>query len=263
MLKRLFWGTLLGVGFGLVVLAGGELYTAAVAAFALLALWELYELARRDGMRPYRFTGLAGALALVLWAHYFGLKQGAALVILAIFYVSLGIHPFLAGLEGRSYRDAALTVAGALYAGFAAASAVELRKLGVWHAFFLYGVVWSFDVLAYFTGKFLGKHKVFPRISPKKTWEGAFGGLLGAGLSGWLLGLGAGWAPWLSVPLALGVAAVGHLGDFFESAIKRDVGVKDSSSLIPGHGGVLDRLDSLVFAAPALFLLLSILGVSR
>ncbi len=261
MLRRVIWGVLLGVGFGLTVLAGGELYAAAAATFALLALWELYELASKDGARPYRFTGLAAALGLILWAHYFGLKAGGALVILAIFYVSLGIHPFLTGLEGRSYRDAAITVFGSLYAGFAAASAVELRKAGVWEAFFLFGVIWSFDALAYFSGKFLGKHKIFPRISPRKTWEGALGGLFGAGVAGWLLGLGAGWSPGFSVPLALFIASVGHLGDFFESALKRDVGVKDSSNLIPGHGGVLDRLDSLVFAAPALFLTLSIFGI--
>ncbi len=255
MLKRLVWGSLLGVGFGLTVLAGGELYAAAVAVFALLALWELYSLARLDGMRPYCYTGLAASLSLVVWAHYLDLAKALPLL-MGIFFVALGIHPFLAGLEGRSYRDAALTVMGALYTGLAGAAAVELRQMGVWQAFFLYGVIWGFDAAAYFTGKFLGRHRIFPRISPKKTWEGAVGGAVAAGLLGWALGSGAGWSPAFSVPAALFVAAVGHLGDFFESALKRDVGVKDSSGLIPGHGGVLDRLDSLVFAAPSFYLLL-------
>jgi phosphatidate cytidylyltransferase len=122
------------------------------------------------------------------------------------------------------------------------------------------GSIWACDSLAYYGGKFFGKHKLFERVSPKKTWEGAVAGFIG-GITGVLLVrylfIQAGETFYLdvlqvSIIGALG-GSLGQLGDLAESWLKRDAGVKDSSSIIPGHGGVLDRFDSLLFVAPATY----------
>ncbi|MGV8937046.1 MAG: phosphatidate cytidylyltransferase [Allorhizobium sp.] len=147
---------------------------------------------------------------------------------------------------------------GILYAGLTAISLAEIRgddSLGLAAMLFVFAVVWSTDILAYFTGRAIGGPKLAPRISPGKTWSGAIGGTV-AGIAG---GVGVAlvyfqtvgiWVP--LVALMLSVAS--QIGDLFESFIKRRFGVKDSSHLIPGHGGVMDRVDGLVFACFAAFL---------
>jgi phosphatidate cytidylyltransferase len=130
---------------------------------------------------------------------------------------------------------------GVLYIGIAGIALLELRHDGAagrGNVLFLFLVVWASDISAYFAGRFLGGPKLAPRISPNKTWSGALGGLLGA----MLVGLGA--------ALALGLGLATQSGDMFESWIKRRFGVKDSSGLLPGHGGLLDRLDGVLAAAP-------------
>ena len=118
----------------------------------------------------------------------------------------------------------------------------------------LLGTIWIGDAAAYYGGRLLGRHLLAPRISPKKTVEGAFAGLIGSIVSGVLLGT---WLTGQSSTFLLAAsfcaAVVGQLGDLAESALKRSSGVKDSSSLLPGHGGMLDRLDSVLFAAPVYF----------
>ncbi|MCB9706693.1 MAG: phosphatidate cytidylyltransferase [Myxococcales bacterium] len=129
------------------------------------------------------------------------------------------------------------------------------------------GIAFGSDTVAYFFGRFLGKHKLYPAVSPKKTVEGAFGGLVGGVLATSVLG-----AAWLipELPLVhaviLGVlgSAVGQMGDLFESMLKRSYGVKDSSNLLPGHGGMLDRVDALLFVAPVVYYYATlILGLGR
>jgi phosphatidate cytidylyltransferase len=122
--------------------------------------------------------------------------------------------------------------------------------------------VWIMDTGAYFIGVRFGHHKLWPRISPKKSWEGFWGGLGSATLAAalmahfWLPGVSA----WQGALLGVLVGCVGPLGDLSESLFKRQSGVKDSSQLIPGHGGVLDRVDSFIFVAPAVYLLTQMLG---
>jgi phosphatidate cytidylyltransferase len=129
------------------------------------------------------------------------------------------------------------------------------EAMGARLVFFAALVTWATDTGAYLFGVALGRHKLMPRISPRKTVEGAVGGLIAAGLVGWLCTRGI--TPFLT-PLAGAVTGVvagvmGQLGDLVESMIKRDVGIKDSAELIPGHGGVLDRFDSLLFTVPVLY----------
>jgi len=121
-------------------------------------------------------------------------------------------------------------------------------------------IIWTNDIFAYLTGMAFGRHKIFERVSPKKTWEGFFGGIVAA------LGMGYltfsyidGLSLWSWLAISILIALSGVAGDFVESLFKRSAGVKDSGNLIPGHGGILDRIDSLLFAAPVLYLCLILL----
>lgn len=145
------------------------------------------------------------------------------------------------------------------YAGFSGLALAEIRGdglIGLFAMLFLFAIVWATDILAYFCGRALGGPKLAPRISPGKTWSGALFGAaagLGAGVGMALLVRDGG--SWAIPVLALALSIVSQLGDLFESWVKRRFGAKDSSRLIPGHGGVMDRVDGLVFAAFAAFLI--------
>lgn len=131
-----------------------------------------------------------------------------------------------------------------------------------WLLLAVFILIWSSDTFAYLSGRFLGKNKLFERISPKKTWEGFIGGMVFTVLSSYLLEISIGILPlWAWMGLAILVAISGTLGDLFESAIKRYFKVKDSGSFIPGHGGILDRIDSLLFVLPLAYLYLSLISV--
>jgi phosphatidate cytidylyltransferase len=130
-----------------------------------------------------------------------------------------------------------------------------LHQLGPWFVFLLVAIVVINDSMAYYVGRLFGRHKLAPRVSPKKTWEGALGGLNGAFLATMLWSLGRYGSLDVTLILLGGVTALAaQLGDLAESLLKRGVGVKDSGRLLPGHGGVLDRIDALLFAAPVLYL---------
>lgn len=118
-------------------------------------------------------------------------------------------------------------------------------------------LIWINDIFAYLTGISIGRHKLFSRISPKKTWEGSIGGMIASILAAWIAGSYTSWIPAESaVPLALIIVITGSLGDLIESMLKRESGFKDSGNLIPGHGGVLDRFDATYFAVPFVFIYL-------
>ncbi len=156
------------------------------------------------------------------------------------------------------------TSLGALYLSLPALALIWLRALpeiGLVVLLWLLVVVWATDVVAYFVGRGVGGPKLAPKVSPGKTWSGLCGGVAGAALIG-LLAAALGGSERLLQAAGLGavLAVVAQVGDLAESALKRQAGVKDSGALIPGHGGVLDRLDGLLFAAPALALLGVLLG---
>lgn len=145
--------------------------------------------------------------------------------------------------------------------GTALPDAAQLSRLDTWGGFTMIsilGTIWMCDTAAYFGGRAMGRHKLFERVSPKKTWEGAFWGLAAAIAT--MLALKFLWleylAPVHAVLMGAMVGTIGQVGDLIESLLKRDAQVKDSSALIPGHGGVFDRFDSLIFVSPALFLYL-------
>lgn len=258
---RVIVGAALAVIFALLLWMGGEAFSLAVMLFVLGAHWEFYGLGQAGDARPYRFTGMAAGVILMAYAHYQGMDAGALLFILASVFAMLGIHPFLAGAEGRNWRDASFSVTGYIYTALPGAIAISIRQSeGLAVAAFPFLAICCFDIFAYFTGKAVGKHRhrIFPRISPQKSWEGLVGGLVFACAAGALINLLLGWPWYKAIAIAGAISLVGHIGDFFESSVKRDVGVKDSSRLLPGHGGILDRIDAMLFAIPAYYLIINL-----
>ncbi len=160
-------------------------------------------------------------------------------------------------VAGGSVRQRAVSLGvlgfGTLYFALPIVAFDRLRADGPWPVVFLLAVVWATDAGAFYSGSLWGRRKLAPLLSPKKTWEGAVGGLALGILAGavWSLGPGAGLSAGTLAAAAL-VSIVGQAGDLIESLYKRLAGVKDSGNLLPGHGGMLDRLDSLLLAAPAL-----------
>ena len=241
------------------------LFTLAVATVAALAGWEFMGLAEKGGANPPRAAVLVALLAL--FAVNFQWPDRTA-AIFGILSLGLLVYcTFLRPVE-QVMADAATSIFCLLYVGFTLIAVVSLHEEanGPSLVAFLLCVVWAGDSVALYVGRAWGRHKLAPTLSPKKTWEGSIGSLAGSLLmAGALLGLAELLTQWDSAVLSypgdvwywLGLAVVVNLaaqvGDLAESALKRSSGVKDSGSLIPGHGGVLDRIDALLLAAPVLW----------
>ena len=235
------------------VYKGGSFYFAAVAIASLLAAHEFYSMMIRGGHRPSYPLGMALTALLLLDARY-PPWQLSRLSLAAALILSLIWH-----LLQRETRNAlvnwSLTLAGALYVGWLASHFISLRDLpqGMdWTALALLST-WACDTGAYSVGMAFGRRPFFPHISPHKTWEGAIGGWISgtvvAVLVGSFIGMGVGHSLILGVVIALAAT----FGDLAESLLKRQVGVKDSGRLIPGHGGMLDRIDSLLFTVVVVY----------
>jgi phosphatidate cytidylyltransferase len=228
-------------------------------SLALMALeWQRLIAARFDPLSGKAAGGaalLGAGAALVLaaggWPGQSLIALAAAVALAVGIAAWLGARPLWAGL-------------GVAYLGVPAVALVWLRsdpERGLGLLIWLLAVVWAADTFAYLVGRWLGGPKLAPRISPGKTWSGLCGGVIGGAVVGGLgVAVGSSGRTLQAVGLGALLAAVGQAGDLVESAFKRRAGVKDSGRLIPGHGGVLDRLDSLLFAAPALALLCLLLG---
>ena len=239
---------------------GGWPFAILMAAVALGAQWEVYGLLRAAGTHPLHWVGLALGLLAVL----------RPLVTEAVPLLTLGGLAVLVGVlylrRETPLLDAAGTLFGVVYPAALAGAILTLRlSEAAWldgdAAFWLTAAtlfcVWGADSFAYFTGRAIGKHPLFPRVSPNKTWEGAVGGGLGAfalmaAFKGFALGETVSWADVAFIGFACGVAS--QFGDLVESHFKRSVDVKDSATWLPGHGGLLDRIDAAVVAIPLVVL---------
>jgi phosphatidate cytidylyltransferase len=224
---------------------------------ALLVAYEFFGVAERGGYRPFRMTGYL-CTALLAASFYPGVLEGSWMILMSL--IAVGVASLLRGHPGPStLGESAITVLGATYAGLLTGTIVGLRgtspdSQGRHWVFFFLAVVMFGDAAAYYTGRAIGRRPLARTVSPNKTVEGLIGNVVVSVLVAALVG------PWLlaglewsrATLLGLTLALLGVLGDLFESLLKRSVGVKDASSLIPGHGGMLDRLDSVLFAAPAL-----------
>jgi phosphatidate cytidylyltransferase len=248
--------------YGVIRYLPSVMFTAVVAVVGGLSLHELYRLCFPPTSRPLAaLIGLFGCVALIAGPHEPALVP-AALLIAVMAVLSL---PVLLDVPlSENLRQSAIVLTGMLYVGLTLSYLVLLRLLpqGEFLVLFLLLVTWAADTGAYYVGTLYGRRRLAPRISPKKTVEGLAGGLAGATI----VACTARWTfvPDLSVAdtlvLAVLLTLAGLWGDLVESAIKRSAGVKDSGGLLPGHGGMLDRLDSLLFTAPAFYYYVTFMG---
>ena len=252
------------VGLPLIVLAiwfgdPWPWFTLLITAAALAGTYELYRIANFDRKEPLLYLGLLWTLALVLSPHYTKPNLLPAVITAAIL-VSL-ITLLLRRSREKAFRDWAWTIVGALYAGWMLSYWLNLRGLEDGRDWVYLAMLTTFanDTGAYFIGRARGKHKLAPAISPAKTWEGAIGGLgsaiLAAIVVAAILSLISPFAlkHWQIILLGFLVSLFAQLGDLVESLLKRNMEVKESGTLLPGHGGILDRFDSLIFVGAVVY----------
>jgi phosphatidate cytidylyltransferase len=256
--KRLVVAIILVPVVVLIAALGGWAFKILIAGLLGIAAWELWRIFRLGGFSPSAPIMIAGALLLVLVEdqYPFGF-DGSAFVFSLFIMISMTAH--LAGYEQgkeRSAIDFCITLAGMAYLGWLGKYFILLRTLpnGLWWLLLVLPSAWLMDVGGFLAGTRFGKHKMAPRLSPKKSWEGYIGGVLlstiGTGLLALLWNIR---APIVTFDkgLILGtvIGIIGPLGDLGESMFKRQFSVKDSSKILPGHGGILDRIDTWLWAA--------------
>ncbi len=258
------WGVMLAVVFWLPPTALYVFMNVVIAR----ALWEFYVICEAKGLRAYKVWGVIGAVALISGSWFFfqrrdfvQLSYDFDIFILLVFALGVFLRQFPQKLNPQGIETMAVTLFGLIYVAWLCNFVTRINFANPHGRYFvmLLVVVTKFtDMGAYIVGSTLGRHKMIPRISPKKTWEGTAGGIafavVGAFLCRWVMpdemrALTNTHA--VVIGVLLGAAAV--IGDLAESLIKREAGVKDSSHVLPGHGGALDLIDSFLFTAPLLY----------
>jgi phosphatidate cytidylyltransferase len=234
---------------------GGVWFALFMALIATGGVLEFYRLMQIGGYQPNRRLGL-GWLLLILLAHWQPQYLPYSLVVMAGMIVTL--------LDAMHQKKAPMstwmaTGMGALYIGTMLGQALALRQVpnGMWWVYLALALTWMNDTAAYAVGVNFGRHKLWPRLSPKKSWEGTIAGWVVAALVGalWIIftPLNATHSPYFGAVVGLAAGVLSLFGDLAISTLKRQVGVKDSGHIFPGHGGVLDRLDSQLFVLPFVY----------
>jgi len=274
MLKKRVITALWGIPLLVAVVWFGEpwnptLFTVFVAVWALLAAFEFYRLVATSKVSPLTYFGLVCVLLFIVGRNpdvlsalepHFDIDLITPLLLTATAVLSFVWLLARRQKEG-AFAGWAWTMAGILYIGWLLSYLVSLRGLedGRNWIFLALFTTFASDTTAFFVGRALGRHPLAPNISPGKTWEGAVGGVLGAVLVSlfFVLPTPLSLNPYINwgqaILLGLLVSVFGQIGDLTESLLKRNMGVKDSGTLIPGHGGVLDRVDSIVFAGVVVY----------
>jgi phosphatidate cytidylyltransferase len=276
MIQRTISGLLGAALLITIIVYGGLPFTLAIGLLTSLGILEYAELIKKQNLRSQTQVMLLSSLIVLALIHVITSKYGPdpleslrigeralTLVLIAVFIIIFSSE-ILRGDPEQGLLNAAANLFGTVYLGFMFAYILLLRFIpeqnGLYYVLFTVLVTWANDSAAYFVGINFGKHKLSPKISPKKSIEGSIGGLAG-GL------FGATVLSWyfhrpLGLMLLLGtiVVVAGQFGDLVESVIKRNADVKDSGNFLPGHGGVLDRFDSLLLAAPVVYYIVTYFG---
>ncbi len=239
---------------------GGALFTILIGAICLISMYEYYRLQAVAERKPLRWIGLAGGFGIIAIWHF---DYNYLLWFLILFTISA---TFSCILKKRTHLDCMVTIGGVIYIPLLIGSFIFIRNgqgeidasvyNGKTLSLCIWGAIWIGDTAAYAVGKAIGKRPLAPATSPNKSIEGFIAGLAGSALFSliwWKFGFTD-----FDLALCTGIAAgtIGQMGDLFESKLKREAGVKDSGSFLPGHGGILDRFDSLLTTAPVIALYL-------
>jgi len=251
---------LLAIALYLIFLAPQAVFLSAAICMSLLCYWEYAGLVAGHSIPKPGVLGLASGMFILLWPETTPIPGITLLPGLTI----LILLAFLTTLRFSNLSDILPAVACALLGAFYAFApwrfAIDLRHESVHLLFFALALSWAGDTCAYYVGRRFGRHKIAPLVSPQKSWEGALASVAGSVIFG-LLYLGH-FMPrmpaWETSGLAILGNVAGQFGDLAESAMKRGAGMKDSSHILPGHGGILDRVDSSLFALPVVYLLYAI-----
>ncbi len=256
MIKRTLAALLLAA-VGIPAIVFGRIpYFILIAIFLGMAAWEYVKIFWAAKLSPSMWLTVGGVLLLLGARAYFPNLAPAALTLLVLLAMTIHLFAFERGRD-QAATDFAVTLGGIVYLGWIGAYLLDLRGLdgGLWWLLLSLGSVWIADSAAYYVGSRLGRRKLSPRLSPKKSWEGYGAGVFFGTLGG--VGLGLLWHQigglevnwWQGGLLGLVMSVFPTLGDQGESMIKRQAGIKDSSNIIPGHGGFLDRIDSWLWGA--------------
>lgn len=259
-MKELLIRTLTGIT--LIALVAGSIvlgpitFSAVVLLIYLLGVKEVFDLLRKRDLAVRWFRAIPGAMLILTVYVVFQLNQSLLWFILPpALWLIVALREGITLSGTLAFLWLAIPLSSFLALGWMEGSGFHYRL-----PLFIIALVWINDTFAYLFGSLLGRHKMTPILSPGKTWEGFSGGLLISLLAGWLIwnftGIATLWA-WLGISAL--VSSLGLAGDLFESGLKRTVKVKNTGELLPGHGGVLDRFDSLLFIAPAVLILVILL----
>lgn len=266
-LGRRFLVTLFGIPLLLYAMYFGKIFFLVVTNIILTgALWELYRLAEKKGYFPMKILGILSA-CIISWDFYFLNARWFQWIIFIELFIVLVLILF--HKDKNHLANASITMGGTLYISFFSFF-ILIRQFPIYidqhyrngglFVMMVFVTIWICDTAAYFVGSSLGKHPLFLRVSPRKTWEGAIAGFMVSPIAVWgfdrlfihTLDL------WDILYVGMIVGTIGQMSDLIESLFKRDVDVKDSSNLLPGHGGMLDRFDSPLMVAPLLYFYLYI-----
>ena len=249
------------------IIYGGVFYFVVMAIVLGGSAWEFVRMYRAVEFEPHEWVTIGGVL-LIATARFFFAGAAIPLLVLTIL-LAMTVHlvSFERGRD-KAALDFTVTVAGIVYIGWLGSYLLDIRLIpgGGWWLMIVLPIIWAGDTGAYSIGAVYGKHKMTPRLSPKKSWEGYFGGVFTAVVEGAFFSyafsslgpqpLGGLITPLQGAMLGLVLGALTPLGDLGESMLKRQSGMKDSSRIFPGHGGFLDRIDSWIWGAPLGFFLI-------
>lgn len=238
------------------VVFGGLLYFLYVGFFIIMAAWEYVQMFQAAGYKPNAILTVGGTLALLLVRAFRPDWMAEAYTVLILVAMTYHLYIFERGRH-EAALDFVISLGCLTYLGWVAGYILDLRALplGGWWVMLVFPVVWLADSGAYMIGARYGKHKMLKRLSPKKSWEGFFAGVLMGTLYGGFFAFAYSKFGPLHISIAQGVllglvlSSVTTLGDLGESLVKRFTGAKDSGTFLPGHGGAFDRIDSLIWAA--------------
>ena len=262
MLKRAIFGGIFVAILVVCIVLGGLYFHVLFALMAVISLNEFYGLYRKKRISPNVILGILIGLAFYIlgsWGYSQSFLQ-PYLLILGIMSFPIIALSELYRKKRMPFENIGITMLGWAYIVLPLILLNDLmwdNTQETWTNYLpvlsIFIMVWTSDTFAYLIGKNIGKHKLFERISPNKSWEGFFGGALFAALAGGLIAYYINESIWVYVGLGLIIATVGTLGDLIESMLKRSLNVKDSGKIIPGHGGILDRIDAVLYVIPVVY----------